>query len=398
MPSQTKPSALIVDDSATARATFSSLMEDDFELMEAANCKQAFAAMRTLGSPAVVLCDYQLEDGVGTEILREVAERHPLAAAMLVTAHGSLELALESINGSLAHRFVQKGVPLSEMKAAIDACLVEHRQRENRLREESAALNETVSALVECICIQEPRVRRLSARLSALIQEPDCMIPINDQRDMRIAALVVYIGMLKVPLDIVRSVFDGHPIGSDEWRQYRAFPDHTIEMIRQFPKLSRAVEILQEAFGQSLQKFDNRSPESETVRVSYQAAWLIERLGCSAASAVLLRDAEHAEGQSLRRSYEWAAAKVKSMSRDDTAGHHVTLERALSRLLPGDVLLEDVFDPKGKLLLARGGKLNRKTIEALRDAMDSMRHPRTLQILRSVEMDSIKHGSPEATN
>lgn len=396
MGTQTKPSALIVDDSASARATFAALMEADFDLAEAASCKQALRAMRSSRSPAVVLCDYQLEDGLGTDVLRELAERHPLATATLVTAHGSLDLALESINGCLAHRFVQKGAPLRELKSAIDACLSEHRQREHRLKAETSALNGSVAALVESICIQEPRVRRLSARVNRLIQASEDSVSRRDQKDMRIASLVIYIGMLKVPMEIVHSVFDGRALRAEDWRLFRAFPDHTIEMIQQFPKLHGSVTILRDAF-RTQAKTDAAacSLAAQTLHVSYQAAWLIERLGCCGASAVLLRDADRATTPLARRRFEWAAKEVRALSKRAETETYIALDRTVSRLLPGDVLLEDVFDSKGKLLLARGGTLNRKTLDALRDAIDQRRFQNTLEILRATTPDALNARSSD---
>lgn len=97
------PSVLIVDDSAVDRRLAGGILE------KALNCKIDYAANGSealekiaSGSPDVVLTDLQMPEIDGLQMVGEIRTRFPLVPVVLMTAHGSENIAVEALQRGAA--------------------------------------------------------------------------------------------------------------------------------------------------------------------------------------------------------------------------------------------------------------------------------------------------------
>jgi len=82
--------------------------------------------------PDVVILDYSLPDGDGLEALRELREIDPGAAFIFLTAHGSIDLAVQAIKEG-AEQFLTKPVELPTLEVVIERVLENARHRDASL-------------------------------------------------------------------------------------------------------------------------------------------------------------------------------------------------------------------------------------------------------------------------
>ena len=82
-------------------------------------------------SPDVVLVDHNLPDGTGIDLIRELRRRGHAAKLVMVTAHGSITLAVEAMKAG-ADDYLTKPVSLEELGLLVGR-LVSHRQAEDAL-------------------------------------------------------------------------------------------------------------------------------------------------------------------------------------------------------------------------------------------------------------------------
>ena len=83
-----------------------------------ANSERAGRAALRVQSPEIVICDFDLGDGTGEEILRLAAAFHPAACRVLMTAaSGSVSGRL--LSSGLAHRLLRKPFALDELRALL---------------------------------------------------------------------------------------------------------------------------------------------------------------------------------------------------------------------------------------------------------------------------------------
>ncbi len=121
------PTALLIDDDPTVLSSFAELIElEGFKTSVAANLGEA----RTLlakSVPDVVLCDLQLPDGSGMELIKEVSSPTQI---VLITGHASVDNAIEALRMGVSD-YLTKPIDIARLKAVLANIL-----RARRLTEE----------------------------------------------------------------------------------------------------------------------------------------------------------------------------------------------------------------------------------------------------------------------
>ena len=151
---------LIVDDEADIRTLVAGILEDEgYRVREAAT---SAAALQSIGSrrPSLLLLDIWLQssdlDGLG--ILREVKREHPTVPVLMMSGHGTIEIAVSAIKLG-AYDFIEKPFKADRLLVAVERAIETARLRreveELRLRAgaeteligQSAAIREVLQAI-----------------------------------------------------------------------------------------------------------------------------------------------------------------------------------------------------------------------------------------------------------
>ena len=132
-----KPQILLADDEATFRETFTKVLEEEgFAVTPVCDGKEAMQAV--LKRPyAVAILDIQMPGSDGISVLREITAVRPQTRVIMVTAYGTVEMAVEAIKLG-ACDYVMKPVNFDEMLTKIRQHLryVELEAENQKLREE----------------------------------------------------------------------------------------------------------------------------------------------------------------------------------------------------------------------------------------------------------------------
>ena len=128
-------SLLLVDDDAVFRqVTAGELRRLGFEVTTAASGADA-VRKASEAEPDVVLLDLRLPDMSGLEVLKTLREASPASEVVMLTGHGSIDTAIESIRAG-AFDYVVKPCPLGELEVRV------HRAIERRALRKRASLLE----------------------------------------------------------------------------------------------------------------------------------------------------------------------------------------------------------------------------------------------------------------
>src|ERR1700739_948216 len=124
---------LIVEDESNMRKVLSAnLRQDGHVLVEAATIKEGLQAVHGNGFE-VVLLDQKLPDGEGSEVLKAVQQSEPSTAVVVLTAYGTVELAVEAMRSG-AFDFLTKPFSSDNLRAVVHrAADWASLQRENHL-------------------------------------------------------------------------------------------------------------------------------------------------------------------------------------------------------------------------------------------------------------------------
>ncbi len=119
-----KPSAsllLVDDDDAFRQVLARELARAGFDVSAAGSGAEALRRVAER-EPEVVLLDLRLPDMDGLEVLKAIREKSPAVDVILLTGHGSIDTAIESIRNG-AFDYVAKPCPLDELEVRIQRAL-----------------------------------------------------------------------------------------------------------------------------------------------------------------------------------------------------------------------------------------------------------------------------------
>ncbi len=125
-----KNTILYVDDDMVDRRSLARNLHGRYRLVEAATCTEARQRQEAEHPDAAIL-DYQLPDGDALELLQDLRVADPDLLVVLLTGHGSIELAVEAMRRGANHLFT-KPADAKALSAILEHCLAERRNRRRR--------------------------------------------------------------------------------------------------------------------------------------------------------------------------------------------------------------------------------------------------------------------------
>jgi DNA-binding NtrC family response regulator len=155
---------LIVDDQDGIRFAVRSFLEShEYEIDEAIDCasgERQFRATR----PDAVLLDYSMPDGTALELLPRLREIDPNVPMAVLTAHGSIDLAVQAVKEG-AEQFLTKPVELPALLVVVQRLVENRRNRQKQLVDRARAGRRTIDPFVgtsAAILQLAERARRVS--------------------------------------------------------------------------------------------------------------------------------------------------------------------------------------------------------------------------------------------
>lgn len=137
-----KETILIIDDEQNIRRTLKDILQDEgYSVLAEAKGKDGLGALA--GEPVdLVLLDIKLAEENGLDILRAIKEKHPKVEVVMISGHGTIELAVEAVRLG-AYDFLEKPLSLERVRLAVLRALEKARLRrelEERTRGERPPL------------------------------------------------------------------------------------------------------------------------------------------------------------------------------------------------------------------------------------------------------------------
>jgi response regulator RpfG family c-di-GMP phosphodiesterase len=117
---------LLVEDAEDVRTSVARMLSRRYEVVAAANARDAIAMFTQSGPFPVVVSDYSMPEIDGIQLLRAVHAHAPDTVGVLFTGINSLDVALAAVHEQGIFRFIAKPCGYETMVNAIDEALAQH--------------------------------------------------------------------------------------------------------------------------------------------------------------------------------------------------------------------------------------------------------------------------------
>ena len=114
-----KPRILIVDDEPNMRTILKGILgREGYAVAEASDGREAVSRLQSGGDYHVVITDLRMPGMDGMQLLAHLVENHPQCTTVMITAHGSVDTAVEAMKVG-AFDFVTKPFDADELRAVV---------------------------------------------------------------------------------------------------------------------------------------------------------------------------------------------------------------------------------------------------------------------------------------
>jgi two-component system response regulator AtoC len=216
-------SVLVVDDEDLIRWSLRARLEEGgYRVGEAADGRSALK--RVSEGVDLVLLDFRLPDTNGLDLLRRIKESHPETVIILMTAHSTVQNAVEAIKAGAFH-YVIKPFEMDEMVGVVERAL-----ETTRLRREVQELRALQSEpfTIDRIIGESPPMRQVKALLRKVAMSPASTVLLGGEsgtgKDLaarslhyssdRAASPFMHITCTALPESLLESELFGHEKGA----------------------------------------------------------------------------------------------------------------------------------------------------------------------------------------
>jgi putative two-component system response regulator len=213
-----------------------------YQVEQAPNTTEARALLR-LRPYSLVLCDYQMPDGTGMDLLGHVIRTQPDLPFVMLTGHDDMPLAREAIASGAAD-FLTKPFELKSVARVIEQNWVRITREQERAAELTySILSGTIRALVAAVDAKDPHTARHSERVSRIAGRLGAAMGLSPERlrILEFAALLHDVGKIGVPQEILTKP---GPLTSAEWEVLKQHPARSAEIVSEVGPLSEVATIV----------------------------------------------------------------------------------------------------------------------------------------------------------
>jgi response regulator RpfG family c-di-GMP phosphodiesterase len=363
MTRQNLPRVLCVDDEARVLEGLVLHLRKDFDVYTALSGDKALQKLKEIRGAAVVISDMRMPGMDGAELLKQVLKSYPETTRMLLTGEPGRDAAIAAVNHAQIFRFLTKPCPPDQLKAAIDAGVLQYKL----VNAERAILQETVlgciKALIDVLAMTNPvafgranRVKRLAMEFAAKLDCPEFW-------QLEAAAMLSQIGYVSLPVELCEKLYYGQKLTPEEATLAEGVPKIAIDLLEHIPRLEPVIQILM-----ALQWRDEAIMRLGDGTIG---------LGTRILALVLEYDGLIAQGtnvaaavQTLRgRVARYGAELLEKFAAHVGSGTGASEMRniALGSVEPGMVMMQEVRTGEGTLLAQRGLEINSLFLERMRN-------------------------------
>ena len=377
-------SVLCVDDDPRVVEGLTLHLRRDYRVLTALSGAQALERLKESGGTAVVISDMRMPGMDGATLLNQVMQRYPDATRILLTGDPGRDAAVSAVNTARIFRFLTKPCPPDQLRAAVEAGVMQHRL----VMAERSVLKETligcIKALIDVLAITSPVAFGRASRVKRLAIDFAATLGLNDYWQLEAAAMLSQIGYLSLPAELVEKIYCGERLSADEAALANGVPAVVNSLLENIPRLEPVIQILM-ALNWSDEQIARLG--DGTIGLGTRILALVLEFDSLISQGLAPGDAV----QTLRgRAARFGEQLIEQFGKHiGASGSGLALrELPLRAVRPGMTIMQDVRNTHGVLLVARGFEVTPAFLERIRNCGSDLLSTPVRVLMQSVAAQS----------
>ncbi|NPV87839.1 MAG: response regulator [Anaerolineae bacterium] len=361
----TLPTVLLVDDEPKVLSALTrQLLEEDFcEVKAALSGAEGLENLQQDIEFALIISDYHMPGMDGISFLVEAQKLRPDAVRIMLTGAAGLEMAVDSVNRGHIFRFLLKPCPPETFIPAVKAGLRQYQLVTGERELLNKTLNGAVKIMIDLLSALNPEAFAQAARLRELARALAAALQVENLWEVELAALLCRVGSVTVPPEVLEKWNQTLPLNERERSMIEAVPRISQQLVQNIPRLENVAQ----AIGLQQTPFVHGAQERPSGKAIPMAARILKlvldydralaRSGTPPlAVAELLRNASQYDPDllALFQRRVLGVESVETPQRPAPAVAPKEVKMPIEDVIPGMMLVRDVYDKRGRLVVAKG--------------------------------------------
>jgi response regulator RpfG family c-di-GMP phosphodiesterase len=355
------PYVLCVDDEPQILQGLMLHLRRQYKVVTAEGAAAALKLVAESNPPAVVVSDMRMPGMDGAALLKRMLELHPESTRILLTGEPSRDSAATAVNEGQIFRFLTKPCSPDDLRAAVEAGMVQHRL----VTAEKVLMQETligcINALIDVLAMTNPVAFGRTSRVKRMVIELAAALGLTEFWQLEAAAMLSQIGYISLPPELVEKLYYGKRLTADERALADAAPRVAQTLLGRIPRIETVMDIL---------------TVSQDGKAGDGTDGLVKS-GADILRLVLAYDALIVAGQSTNTALQGLRARADvygALLTERLAGvigdqpqNQEVFEVPVAAVKPGMVILDDLRTTVGTLLVPKGFEVTNAFLERKRN-------------------------------
>ena len=363
MSSQNRAHVLCVDDEGRVLEGLALHLRKDYQVHTALSGDEGLQKLKEIGGAAVVVSDMRMPGMDGATFLKRVMRSYPDATRILLTGEPGRDAAVLAVNEGQIFRFLTKPCPPEQLKAAIEAGVIQYRL----MIAERMLMQETVigciQALVDVLAITNPVAFGRASRLKRTAMQFAESLGSVGYWQLEASAMLSQLGYISLPAEVVEKIYYGERLTPEEHTLAEGVPAVATKLLEHIPRLEPVLQILNalRASDEELNRLGDGTIglAAKIILLTMEYERLIVQGHSTDVAVQTVRVKKSRYGEQL-------VDKFASFIGAGPANSEIR-EIPVRMVQPGMTILEDLRTHMGTLLVPRGFEVSETFLERLKN-------------------------------
>ena len=355
------PYILCVDDEPQILQGLTLHLRRNYQVVTAQSGAAALQIVADGSPPAVVVSDMRMPVMDGAALLKRMLQLHPETTRILLTGEASRDSAAAAVNEGQIFRFLTKPCAPDELRAAVEAGVIQHRL----VTAEKVLMQETligcINALIDVLAMTNPVAFGRTNRVKRLVIDLAAALGHKEFWQLEAAAMLSQIGYISLPAELVEKLYYGRRLTAEERALADGAPRVAQALLGRIPRIESVMEILTVS--------QDRTAGNGGDGLLKTGADML-RLILAYDALIVAGSSPNAALQSLRsRAEVYGTPLIDSLV--GLLGAHAeeqdVFELPVGSVKPGMIILDDLRTTVGTLLVPKGFEVTNAFLERKRN-------------------------------